>query len=206
MDKTTGDDVRKEFEGLFARYGLPMVIRSDNGTPFASPNGALGLTTLSAWWISLGIMPDRTEPGSPTQNGSHERMHADMSKEIQGKVPGGVRANQAVIDEWVKEYNGVRPHEALDMKTPAEVYHKSEARYDPTPCDYEYPFGFEAKKIHRNGSLKIRNQSHYISSALDGLTVGLQPNDDGQYIVWLCDFPLGTLDTNLSCFRPQFQK
>jgi len=87
MERTTAQEVKKVFQELFTEYGLPKVIRSDNGSPFASQNGLLGLTTLSAWWISLGIMPDRIEPGCPTQNGSHERMHADISKEIQGKIP-----------------------------------------------------------------------------------------------------------------------
>jgi len=86
MEKTTADEVKKVFQELFKKHGLPKVIRSDNGTPFASQNGILGLTTLSAWWIFLGITPDRTDPGCPTQNGSHERMHADLSREIQGKL------------------------------------------------------------------------------------------------------------------------
>jgi transposase InsO family protein len=130
METTTANEVKKVFQELFTKYGLPKVIRSDNGTPFASTNGILGLTTLSAWWISLGILPDRTDPGCPTQNGSHERMHADIRKEIQGKVPGGIKANQVVINEWVKEYNEIRPHEALEMKTPSDIYCKSNTDYD----------------------------------------------------------------------------
>ena len=202
MEKTTGEEVRKEFEELFKKYGLPKAIRSDNGTPFAS-KGMLGLTSLSAWWITLGIMPDRTDPGSPTQNGSHERMHADLSREIQGKISGGVKANQAAIDEWSKEYNEVRPHEALNMKTPSEVYRKSERKYDGSPCEHEYPFGFEAKKIHRSGCVKLEKQECYISGSLAGLTVGLQPKGDGEHLVWLNDFPLGVLDSKLATFRPQ---
>ena len=149
MEKTSAAEVKKVFQELFKKYGLPKVIRSDNGTPFASTNGLLGLTTLSAWWISLGIMPDRTDPGCPTQNGSHERMHADISREIQGKIPGGKTANQIVINEWVKEYNEVRPHEALKMKTPSDIYRKSDIKYNDFPCVYEYPFAFNIRKIGR---------------------------------------------------------
>ncbi len=122
MQSSTADAVKAVFEELFRKYGLPKVIRSDNGIPFATTFGALGLTKLSAWWIYNGIMPDRTDPGCPTQNGSHERMHADLSREIQGKIPGGIVANQQAIDTWVEEYNNVRPHEALGMRTPDEVY------------------------------------------------------------------------------------
>jgi len=201
MEKTTAQEVKVVFQELFKKYGLPKVIRSDNGTPFASSKGVLGLTTLSAWWISLGIMPDRTDPGSPTQNGSHERMHADLSKEIQGKVVGGIRANQAVINEWVKEYNEIRPHEALDMKTPSDIYSKSKITYDELSCDYEYPFGFETKKINNSGSIKIKRNYYYISSALCGLQIGLEYKNDDQYLVWLNNYPIGTLDLKLSCLK-----
>ena len=163
----------------------------------------MGLTSLSAWWITLGVTPDRTDPGRPTQNGSHERMHADLSREIQGKVAGGVSANQAAIDSWVKEYNEVRPHEALGMKTPLDVYQRSARKYDGVPCDYEYPYGFEAKKVQRSGGVRVGGRECYISGALAGFTVGLQPRGDGEYLVWLCDFPLGTLDAKLASFCPQ---
>jgi len=201
MEKTTADEVKKVFQELFKKHGLPKVIRSDNGTPFASQNGILGLTTLSAWWIFLGIIPDRTDPGCPTQNGSHERMHADLSREIQGKVPGGIKANQAVINEWVKEYNQVRPHETLNMKTPAEIYSKSNVIYDEFSCDYEYPFGFQMKKIYKSGSIKINKKLYYISTALTDLTIGLQEKNPNEYLLWLHDYPIGILDLTLSCIK-----
>jgi len=201
METTTANEVKKVFQELFMQYGLPKVIRSDNGTPFASQNGILGLTTLSAWWIFLGIMPDRTDPGCPTQNGSHERMHADLSREIQGKVPGGIKFNQVVINEWVKEYNQIRPHEALNMKTPADIYCKSEITYDEFSCNYEYPFGFETKKIYKNGFIKIKKNSYYISTALTDLTIGLEQKNCNEYLIWLYNYPLGTLDLTLSCIK-----
>ena len=201
MEATTAPEVKKVFQELFEKYGLPKVIRSDNGTPFASSNGVLGLTTLSAWWIFLGIIPDRTDPGTPTQNGSHERMHGDLSREIQGKVPGGIKANQAVINEWVKEYNEIRPHEALNMKTPAEIYYKSEISYDEFSCNYEYPFGFETKKVFKNGCIKIKKNSYYISTALQDLTIGLEEKNCDEYLIWLYNYPIGTLDLKFSCIK-----
>lgn len=200
MHSGTSNAVKAVFEKLFSKHGLPKVIRSDNGTPFASSNSALGLTTLSAWWIYNGILPDRIDPGCPTQNGSHERMHADLSREIQGKISGGIAANQQAIDLWVEEYNNIRPHEALGMCTPADVFHKSQTKYLGTPDDLEYPFTFMKRKINKHGFVKLHNTSIAVSSSLRGLTVGLQPSDSKEYLVWLADFPLGTISTETYCF------
>jgi transposase InsO family protein len=203
MEVTTADEVRKVFERLFSAYGMPKAIRSDNGTPFATVHGLLGLTTLSAWWMSMGIVPDRTDPGKPTQNGSHERMHGDMSREIQGRILGGVDANQAAIDLWVEEYNTVRPHEALGMKTPSDVYARSEKDYLQEDIEWVYPIGFETRKVNKHGYVKLRKRMHMVSSSLRGHTVGLQQQEeDGEYLVWLGEFPLAILDTRLDCLKP----
>jgi transposase InsO family protein len=198
MQSSTAESVKAVFEELFRKFGLPKVIRSDNGTPFATTQGYLGLTTLSAWWMSLGILPDRTDPGTPTQNGSHERMHADISREIQGKIPGGIAANQAAIDLWAKEYNEIRPHEAIGMQTPSEVFSQSERPYDAL-LPIEYPLGFQTRKVNKNGFVKLGNRQFQVSSSLRGLTVGLQPNCQTQYTIWLADFPIAILDTNTAC-------
>lgn len=200
MQSCTADAVREVFDQLFRQYGLPKVIRSDNGIPFATTTGLCGLTTLSAWWIYLGIMPDRTDPGSPGQNGSHERMHADLSRDIQGKVPGGISANQSAIDEWVKEYNEVRPHEALGMKTPAEIYEKSRIKYHGTPELLEYPITFLTRKVNKNGYVKLNKRQYMVSTSLRRLSVGLQENENGEYVVWLGEFPLGTIVPQMGCF------
>jgi transposase InsO family protein len=203
MEITTANEVRKVFERLFLTYGMPKAIRSDNGTPFAAVRGLLGLTTLSAWWMSLGIVPDRTDPGKPTQNGSHERMHGDMSREIQGRILGGIDANQAAIDLWVEEYNTLRPHEALSMKTPSDVYCKSKRDYPEEDIEWTYPIGFEMRKVNKNGHIKLKKRMHMVSSSLRGHTVGLQPQEEeGEYLVWLGEFPLAILDTNLDCLKP----
>lgn len=201
MEQTTAQAVQKEFLTLFNRFGLPKVIRSDNGTPFASTNGFLGLTTLSAWWMYLGIIPDRTQPGKPTQNGSHERMHADISREIQGKIAGGIKANQEAIDLWVKEYNEVRPHEALNMKTPAEFYKTSDRIYEEDVVEIEYPIGYLSRKVNKHGKIKLQKEQYQLSSSLRGLTVGIQEQEMGEYMVWLGEFPIATLDTQLACMR-----
>lgn len=202
MQSKSSEAVRAVMTELFKKYGLPKVIRSDNGTPFSSPNGVLSLTSLSAWWITLGITPDRTEKGSPGQNGSLERMHADIAREIEGKVRGGVLANQAVIDAWVEEYNSVRPNEAIGMKTPDEVFIPSERKYIGDYEEIEYPLGFLTRKVTAGGEIVLNSIRIAIGYSLRGLYIGLKPLENNSYEAYLADFILGTVDMNSCCFFP----
>lgn len=202
MQSKSSEAVRAVMTDLFKKYGLPKVIRSDNGTPFSSPNGVLSLTSLSAWWITLGITPDRTEKGSPGQNGSLERMHADIAREIEGKVRGGVLANQAVIDAWVEEYNSVRPNEAIGMKTPDEVFIPSERKYIGDYEEIEYPLGFLTRKVTAGGEIVMNSIRIAIGHSLRGLYIGLKPLENNSYEAYLADFILGTVDMNSCCFFP----
>jgi len=202
METKTGEAVRAVMTELFKKYGLPKVIRSDNGPPFASTNGILSLTTLSAWWITLGIIPDRTEKGKPGQNGSLERFHADIAKEIEKKVPGGRRQNQAALDAWREEYNEVRPNEAIGMRTPAELYAPSPRRYEGDFDALEYPPGFLPRRVQKNGTIPLFGLRISVGMSLRGLTVGLKPIDERKYHVFLADFLLGELDAGLCCFKP----
>lgn len=203
MTSKTSEAVKAVMTELFRTYGLPKVIHSDNGTPFASPNGLLKLTSLSVWWITLGILPDRSLKGHPEQNGSLERMHGDIAKEIEGKIPGGRKANQVILDAWVKEYNSIRPNEAIGMKTPDELYKKSERIYDGDYDELEYPMGFLVRKVTSNGAIILNGIPVTIGHALCGWHVGLQPLDDGRkFHVFLADFLLGSLDLDSICFYP----
>ena len=202
MQSKSSEAVRAVMTELFKKYGLPKVIRSDNGTPFSSPNGVLSLTSLSAWWITLGITPDRTEKGSPGQNGSLERMHADIAREIEGKVRGGVLANQAIIDAWVEEYNSVRPNEAIGMKTPDEVFIPSERKYIGDYEEIEYPLGFLTRKVTAGGEIVLNSIRIAIGHSLKGLYIGLKPLENNYYEAYLADFILGTVDMNSCCFFP----
>ena len=203
MQSKSSVAVRAVMTDLFKTYGLPKVIHSDNGAPFAAPNGILNLTTLAVWWITLGILPDRSLKGHPEQNGSLERMHKDIADEIEGKVPGGISANQAVLDEWVKEYNSVRPNEAIGMKTPDELYTKSERKYTGDYDELEYPIGFLVRKVTGGGEIILNGVRITIGYALRGWHVGLKPFDDGHsFLVFIADFLLGTLDLDSYCFYP----
>ena len=199
----SSETVRAIMTELFKKYGLPRCIHSDNGTPFAAPNGVLNLTCLSAWWITLGILPDRSLKGRPDQNGSLERMHGDIAREIEKKIPGGIVANQIVLDAWVEEYNLQRPNEAIGMQMPDEVYESSPRKYTGDFDELEYPIGFLVRKVTGSGEIIVGGIRISIGFALRGWQVGLKPiNGCNHYHVFLADFLLGTLDMDFYCFYP----
>jgi transposase InsO family protein len=186
------DDVRQVFEEVFERYGLPSIIRSDNGGPFASLTGPHGLTQLSAWWRSIGIKLERIDPGHPEQNGGHERMHKDLAEEIQ-EQPGATVAEEAQrLERWRVEFNLVRPHEALAMKLPGEVYHRSSRNLgDARP--YVYPLDLVRRHVRRDGCILISGQSVYLSQALGKLDVGLERLSATGWRVWFCDLAVSEI-------------
>ena len=203
MTSKTAEAVRPVMTELFRKYGIPKAIHSDNGAPFAATNGILGLTVLSVWWITLGILPERSQPGCPGQNGSLERMHADIAREIEGKIPGGIAANQAALDAWVEEYNSVRPNEAIGMRTPDEVYRPSERKYTGDFDILEYPAGYLPRKVFKSGEIILNGMRVTIGSALRGMYVGLrEQKQPGMYDVFLAEFLLGILDMTSCCFTP----
>ena len=205
VSTTSAECVRSILTDLFKKYGLPKVIRSDNGEPFASSASKLGLTKLSAWLITLGITPDRTKPGTPGQNGSLERMHADMARELEHKIPGGRSANQAGFDIWKDEYNSLRPNEAIGMKVPDDLYSPSPRPYLGDPDIIEYPPFVFPRLVSHTGLIIINGHRVFISTALSGLHLGLQPLSDFSFLVWLADFPIGILHTDTDSFDYDIQ-
>src|SRR6202020_2931368 len=126
-------------ERLFRERGLPANIRSDNGVPFASPNALFNLSKLAVWWLRLGIGIERIQPGHPQQNGRHERMHLTLKKEATKPAAANFLQQQARFDKFMEIFNQQRPHEALDMKYPADVYQASPRPYRGWP-EIDYPF------------------------------------------------------------------
>ena len=197
---TSTEYVRQVLSALFRKYGLPKVIRSDNGEPFASSSNQLGLTRLSAWLIRLGIRPDRTKPGTPGQNGSLERMHADMARELEKKISGGIFACQAAFDEWREEYNSLRPNEAIGMQVPDDLFQPSPRKYDGDPDEIIYPSSFAVRHINNKGQVKFKGHEIFVSKALIGFSVGLEDISENDFRLWLAEFPLGTVHMNTDSF------
>jgi transposase InsO family protein len=194
--------IRGAFERLFERYGLPETIRSDNGRPFAVSSAPLGLSRLSAWWVALGIDLDRTDPGHPEQNGSHERMHKDLAAEVQGRIAGDLAAHAAALELWRQGYNQERPHEALGMKTPAEVYVSSVRRFTGTPEQLTYGPGYLERQVNRIlGTIKLEGRQIRISTALSGWNVGLKPHGQGIYTAYFGRLCLGKVDVANECLE-----
>lgn len=192
--------VRAEFERLFVRYGLPRVIKSDNGGPFAASRALLGLSRLSAWWVALGIELDRSRPARPQDNGAHERLHRDIACELATQVAADRAEQQAACDVWREEFNHQRPHEALGGQCPAAVYRHSARRYTPGPVRLEYGRGFFPRRIAANGTVTWRQHRIFISGALAHCEVGLRRGEEDRFEVWLNYLFLGTLELQTSSF------
>src|SRR3981081_4793437 len=139
LDSTPEDNACTAFERLFRERGLPLAIRSDNGVPFASPNALFNLSKLSVWWLRLGITIERIQPGHPQQNGRHERMPLTLKTQTTRPAGGNSLQQQSKFDDFLEEFNNERPHEALDMTCPAEVYTPAIRRYGGLPA-LPYPF------------------------------------------------------------------
>jgi putative transposase len=186
------EPTRAAFTRLFKEYGLPRRIKTDNGVPFAG--ATLGrLSRLSVWWLRLGVLPELSEPGKPQQNGRHERMHKTLKDEATKPPGGNSPAQQRKFNIFRREYNEVRPHEALDMSTPAHLYRPSpRAMPDKLPA-MEYPDRFEVRYVSANGGIRWHKQWVNVTSALVGEHVGLEPVDDGQWDVYFGVLKLGRL-------------
>lgn len=184
------DESKSYFTELFNKYGLPERIRTDNGVPFAS-SAIARLSTLSVWWIKLGIYPEQIEPGRPEQNGKHERMHRTLKKEATIPPEYDLKKQQMRFEEFQKEYNNIRPHEALEMQTPKEVYKPSKRKMPQEIMLYDYPSHFEVRRVSRNSAFRRDKRHINISSTLIDEYIGLEEIDNGIYNVYFRDFLVG---------------
>ena len=199
LENARTETIQPCFERLFEQHGLPGAIRSDNGSPFASSNGLLGLSRLSAWWLALGIDLERSRPGCPQDNGAHERMHLDIRRELQA---GRIGRDQDAFDLWRHEYNTERPHEALGMARPAEIYQPSLRKYEGTPDELDYG-GMEIRRVNqRHGTICHRGERIMLSSSLGGWTVGLAGQQNDLFEVWFATLLLGHIDPATASFMP----
>jgi len=190
LKRPTIDASKPVFRALFKRYGLPERIRTDNGAPFAA--AALGrLSRLSVWFIELGIIPEFIEPGKPQQNGRHERMHRTLKRDTTLPPAKNLRGQQRRFDAFQLEFNTVRPHEALDQRTPADLYRASKRLYTPRPGPITYPAHFDLRKVSTNGGIRWNARRIPVSHLLAGHNVGLEEIDHDVFDVYFGPLWLG---------------
>ncbi len=190
------------FAQAFMEYGLPHAIRSDNGVPFASGNSLWGLTKLSVWWIRLGIQIERIAPGNPQQNGRHERMHRTLKLEATTPPGANLLQQQEKFFAFVDEYNNERPHQALEMKCPRDVYERSQKQYRGLP-DLTYPGFDKTLLITSCGRICMNRMKVHISKAFANQPVGLREVDDHIWAVYFMDYHLGYFDEFSRKFAPK---
>lgn len=193
METTKADAVRAEFERVFEQYGLPDSILVDNGSPFASTRSPGGLTTLSAWWVSLGIRLLRNRPGHPQDNGGHERMHLDMRFDVEDVAADDLDAQRVALLRWRAQFNYIRPHEALEMQVPADVYKASQRRLTgPRRC--WYPGDCEVRRVNGKGYIKFQGAPRYVGQALVGQHIGLRRAGEDAVEMLFYEMKLGVLE------------
>jgi transposase InsO family protein len=189
------------FERLFRERGLPQAIRTDNGVPFASPNGLFNLSKLSVWWLRLGIGIERIRPGHPQQNGRHERMHLTLKKEATRPAGENILQQQAKFDVFIDEFNNERPHEALQMRCPAELYTASSRPYSGIG-EPLYPFHDKTLVVTNCGRLSLYRKKINLSTCLAGQAVGIKEVDEGIWLVSFMHYDLGYIDLEEKTLQP----
>jgi len=201
-EKSDGVHTRAVMEAVFREYGLPEAIRTDNGSPFAS-RAPGGLSRLSMWWLQLGIRHERIAPGCPEQNGRHERMHRTLKQETASPPEANRRRQQQSFAAFERVYNQERPHEALDWKTPAELYVASARRYPDRLPELEYPPGVHLRRISQQGSLKWKCERTFLSEVLARQMVGLLETEEKLFEVYYGPLLIGWFDGQSHLFEPE---
>lgn len=201
LESTREQTAFEAFEHLFQERGLPLAIRSDNGVPFASPNALFNLSKLAVWWLRLGIAIERIKPGHPQQNGRHERMHRTLKQET--TRPPGMNSlqQQARFDAFCCEFNQERPHEAIAMRCPAEVYQPSLRPYQGLR-ELDYPFHDRSIIVTACGRICMHRKKINISTVLAGQTLGIKEVDEGIWLVSFMRYDLGYIDLEQKTLQP----
>lgn len=198
-----GDEAARDVcEEVFRAHGVPAVMRSDNGVPFAC-TGLAGLTKLSAYWLRLGITLERIRPAHPQENGRHERMHRTLKAETTRPARSNLLQQQERFDDFVEEFNTQRPHEALGMKRPADVYVPSAKKLPAFLPDPDYSTYDDVLRVGTQGLIHFpgRRQVH-LSKALAGQLVGIREEGDDRWLVTFMHVDLGHVEPYSNRFTP----
>jgi putative transposase len=189
------------FERAFKECGLPQAIRTDNGVPFASPNALYGLSRLSVWWLRLGIAIERIKPGCPQQNGRHERMHLTLKLETIKPAGHNFLQQQARFDNFIDRYNNERPHQALGMRPPSQLYRPSPRTYAGLP-ELDYPLHDKTVMVTTCGRICFNRQKINLSQVFAGQKVGIKQVDERIWLATFMHYDLGYFDDETCRLEP----
>jgi transposase InsO family protein len=201
MSAVDGEAAKEVCQDLFREYGLPQAIRSDNGAPFASV-GLHGISSLSAYWMLLGIELERIRPAHPEENGRHERMHRTLKEETAKPPSTNLLQQQERFDAFRADFNATRPHEALAMKAPADVYKKSKRRFPTTIPDPDYAGYDDVVRVNCNGTIRINRNHVYLGMAFRQMPIGIDEQKDGRWLVTFVSTDLGYADLKTNRLIP----
>jgi putative transposase len=201
VEKTDTSRVRAIFEAAFREYGLPLAMRTDNGPPFAS-RAIAGLSLLALYLMKLNIVPERIAPGHPEQNGRHERMHRTLKAETARPPAAHPRAQQKAFDHFQRIYNEQRPHQALDMKTPACCYTPSARVYPSRLPQPEYDSDMQVRKVGPCGTFGWKGEKIFISETLTNEPIGLELIEEDLWMVHFAAFPIALFDSYRLVIQP----
>jgi len=200
LGSTRANVVKPAFERLFQSCGLPRVIRVDNGSPFACTSAPAGLSQLSAWWTSLGIRVSFSRPAHPQDNGAHERMHLDVADQLEADPADSLEVQQRAAYKWRTEFNEVRPHEAIAMQTPAQLYVRSSRRYTGAQPP-RYPASYGVRRVSSKGCVRYMGKAVFISESLIGHDLGIRRTQRGRIAVRFYNLDIGLFDLDSAPFH-----
>lgn len=201
LASTASEPTAVEFRRCFATYGLPRVIRTDNGVPFGAPLALGGLSPLAVWWIRLGIRPERIERGAPQQNGAHERMHRTLKGEVTRPPSATLAAQQHRFDQWRRTFNERRPHEAHANTPPAAHYVVSPRPVPRRLPMLEYPPDVELRRVNSSGLIQWCTHRIFLASTLAGEYVSLCETAEGEWTIAFGPLTLGVYSVPLLAFH-----
>lgn len=175
----TANVVIPVFRGAFREFGLPDSVLSDNGSQFAGFRK--GYTRFERWLMDLDILPIHGRIKHPQTQGKIERFHRTMKQELLNHTPiTDIADAERKLSLWRDKYNNLRPHEALGMRRPAEVYEPSRRPYCEEIRPYEYGGEYHVIKVNSWGYVRFANWQIYLSETMIDRHIEFRPSQDGE--------------------------
>ncbi len=187
--------VREALVDAFRRYGLPRALITDNGSPWGDGPGS-PFTPLGVFLIDQGVRIAHSRPYHPQTMGKDERFHRSLKAEaLAGRPFDTLEEAARALERWRHVYNHQRPHEALDLATPADRYQPSPREYRETPEPFDYAPGDYLRKVQHGGWLTLRGRNKRVPKAFKGKQVALRPHQrDGVFEVYYRSQCIAILD------------